>query len=75
MRFKISFELVEDTDKQERDFGVSNEQLKKFSEQREQIIREHIDCLKTVIENEFTYADYEWVENLEIEEVKNDTEI
>lgn len=70
MKFKISFELVEDTDKQERDFGVSKEQLKRLHEKREQFIQKHIEYLKQSIKENYTFEDYEWVENLEIEEVE-----
>ena len=72
MRFRIRFDLVEDTDKQEKDFGISNEKRKEFRANREVLINKHIESLKEFIRDNYTFQDYQWVENLKIEEIEEE---
>lgn len=70
MRFKISFDLVEDKEKQARDFGLTKEQKKWIKDNYEQVIQTHIEDIKEGILKNFTFGEYEYVENLEVKEVE-----
>ena len=71
LRFRISFDLVEDIEKQEKDFGLNENVKLLWKNDRQKVIDEHIKRLKDGIKNEFNFEGYVWVENLEIEEVKD----
>ena len=75
MRFKISFDLVEDKEKQARDFGLTKEQKKWIKDNYEQVIQTHIEDIKDEILKNFTFGEYEYVENLEVREVENEKNI
>ncbi len=70
MRFKISFDLVEDKEKQARDFALTKEQKKWIKDNYEQVIQTHIEDIKDEILKNFTFGEYEYVENLEVKEVE-----
>lgn len=72
MRFKISFDLIQDIEKQEKDFRVSEEKMKDFQENKDKYIDKHIREIKNMIIDDFSFKDYVYVENLKIEEVEND---
>lgn len=70
MRLKIEFDLVENIEKQKEDWGVKPEIIAKFKDNKEEFHKKHIEDIKNVIKNEFTFDEYEWVENLKVEMVE-----
>lgn len=70
MRLKIEFDLVEDVEKQRKDWGVKPEIVEKIENNKEEFYKKHIEDIKHVIEREFTFDEYEWVENLKVEMVE-----
>lgn len=67
MKLKIEFDLVEDIDKQIRDWESNPELIKEFNNNKEQFYEKEIEDIKEAITKEFTFGEYEWVENLKVE--------
>lgn len=70
MRLKIEFDLVENIEKQREDWEVKPEIVEKIENNKEEFYKKHIEDIKHVIESEFTFDEYEWIENLKVEVVE-----
>lgn len=70
MRLKIEFDLVEDVEKQEKDCGIKPEFMSKYKSDKERFYKKHMEDIKEAIKKEFTFDEYEWVENLKIRVVE-----
>ena len=70
MRLKIEFDLVEDVEKQEKDWGIKPEFISKYKNDKEKFYKKHMEDIKDAIKKEFTLDEYEWVENLKIRVVE-----
>lgn len=67
MKFKITFDLVQNIEKQMK-FATKKE-LKKYEKNEEEFIKNYIENLKATIKNELNYKDYCWIENIEVEKI------
>lgn len=71
MKLKIEFELVEDIEKQLRDWEPRKELITElFKNNKEKFYKKEINDVKVAIIKEFTFGEYEWVENLKVELVE-----
>lgn len=70
MKLKIEFDLVEDIDKQIRDWESNSELITDFNNNKEQFYKKEIKDIKEAITKEFAFGEYEWVENLKVELVE-----
>lgn len=70
MRLKIEFDLVEDVEKQEKDWGIKPEVMSKYKSDKERFYKKHMEDIKETIKKEFTFDGYEWVENLKVKVVE-----
>lgn len=70
MRLKIEFDLVENIEKQKEDWGVKPEIVEELENNKEEFFKKHIEDVKEAIKREFTFDEYEWVENLKVEMVE-----
>ena len=67
MKFKITFDLVQNIEKQMK-FATKKE-LKKYEENEEEFIKNYIENLKETFKNELSDEDYCWIENIEVEKI------
>lgn len=70
MKLKIEFDLVEDLDKQIRDWESKPELIREFNNNKEKFYKKELDDIREAITKEFTFGKYEWVENLKVELVE-----
>lgn len=70
MRLKIEFDLVENVEKQEKDFGIKPELISKYKSDKEKFYKKHMEDIKEAIKKEFTFDEYAWVENLKVKVVE-----
>lgn len=70
MKLKIEFDLVEDIDKQIRDWESKPELIREFNNNKEKFYKKELDDIREAITKEFTFGEYEWVENLKVELVE-----
>ncbi len=67
MKFKITFDLVQNIEKQIK--LATDEELKKYQENEEEFTKEYIKKLKVSLKNRLDYGDYCWIENIEVEKI------
>lgn len=67
MKLKIEFELIEDIEKQIRDWESKPELIREFNNNKEKFYKKELDDIRETITKEFTFGEYEWVENLKVE--------
>lgn len=67
MKLKIEFELIEDIEKQIRDWESKPELIREFNNNKEKFYKKELDDIREAITKEFTFGEYEWVENLKVE--------
>lgn len=67
MKLKIEFELIEDIEKQIRDWESKPELIREFNNNKEKFYKKELDDIREAITKEFTFGEYEWVENLKAE--------
>lgn len=70
MKLKIEFDLVEDIDKQIRDWESKPELIREFNNNKEKFYKKELYDIREAITKEFTFGEYEWVENLKVELVE-----
>lgn len=71
MKLKIEFELMEDIEKQLMDWEPRKELITElFKNNKEKFYKKEINDVKVAIIKEFTFGEYEWVENLKVELVE-----
>lgn len=70
MKLKIEFELIEDIEKQIRDWESKPELIREFNNNKEKFYKKELDDIREAITKEFTFEEYEWVENLKVELVE-----
>nr|WLJ26208.1 MAG: hypothetical protein [Firmicutes phage HS17]WLJ26211.1 MAG: hypothetical protein [Firmicutes phage HS17] len=70
MKLKIEFELMEDIEKQVRDWEPRPELITEFKNNKEKFYKKEINDVKEAITREFTFGEYEWVKNLKVELVE-----
>lgn len=70
MKLKIEFDLVEDIDKQIRDWESKPELIREFNNNKEKFYKKELDDIREAITKEFTFGEYEWVENLKVDLVE-----
>lgn len=67
MKFKITFDLVQNIEKQIK--LATDEELKKYLENEEEFTKEYIEKLKVSLKNRLDCEDYCWIENIEVEKI------
>lgn len=65
MKLKVKFDFVHDLNKQMEE--ASEEELREYKENKEELIKRGIKDFKENLKNELNYDDYCWIENLEVE--------
>ena len=71
MKLKIEFDLMEDIEKQLMDWEPRKELITElFKNNKEKFYKKEINDVKVAIIKEFTFGEYEWVENLKVELVE-----
>lgn len=71
MKLKIEFELMEDIEKQLMDWEPRKELITELlKNNKEKFYKKEINDVKVAIIKEFTFGEYEWVENLKVELVE-----
>ena len=65
IKLNVSFNLVEDTKKQEERFKITNEEKQKVM-RTTNFLQKHIKDVEQQIKEMFTFDDLEWVENLKV---------
>ena len=65
IRLNVSFDILEDIQKQEEFFKITNEEKHKAI-QTTNFLQKHIKDIEQEIKEMFTFDDLEWVENLKV---------
>lgn len=63
MKIKIEFTIVENIEKQIKDWKMSDEQIEKYNIKKDEIYKHYIKKLEDVIRKEIEFADYTIIED------------
>lgn len=70
MRTKVEFIIVENIDKQIKDWKLSDEEIKKYSIEKEEVYKDYIRRLEDVIRKEIEFEDYTIIEDFKAGKVE-----
>lgn len=69
MKVKVEFCIIEDVEKQIKDWGLSEDQIKVCRDKKEEIFKDYTKRLEEIIRNEIECEDYTIIKDFKIEEV------
>lgn len=72
MKIKIEFTVVENIEKQIKDWKLSDEEIEKYSITKDEIYKHYIKRLEDVIRKEIEFADYTIIEDFKATKVENE---
>jgi hypothetical protein len=70
MKIKIEFTVVENIEKQIKDWKLSDEEIEKYSITKDEIYKHYIKRLEDVIRKEIEFADYTIIEDFKVTKVE-----
>ena len=72
MKIKIEFTIVENIEKQIKDWKLSDEQIEKYSIKKDEVYKDYIKKLEDVIRKEIEFADYTIIEDYKTTKVEDE---
>lgn len=70
MKTKVEFYIVEDIEKQIKDWELSEEEIKAYRDKKEEVFKDYIKRLEKAIRDELEFEDYTKIQDFKAEVVE-----